>query len=97
MNAAFSSRVLSISYLYRCLRNCIGLTFLYFFHIHGERWVSMGPGWLEDLVLEEEPNSGKPSTKQGVYLLLRSLPLGPNMTLETGTIQISQRSIGQCE
>eukprot|EP00435_Cladocopium_sp_Y103_P056378 s1156_g19.t1 len=32
-----------------------------------------------DLVLEEEPNSGKPSTKQGVYLLLRSLPLGPNM------------------
>lgn len=39
----------------------------------------MGSGWLEDLVLEEEPNSGKPSTKQGVYLLLRSLPLGPNM------------------
>lgn len=33
-------------------------------------------GPFEDLVLEEEPNSGKPSTKQGVYLLLRSLFLG---------------------
>ena len=81
--------------LYECLQDWVGMM-----TSQGNCWRAMGPsGWLEDLVLEEEPNSGKPSNEAGCLFVAAQLAARPQhaRTLETGMIQIKQRTNGQCE